>query len=44
MVIISKSQLTSFGAIQPDAISALNDWYTKTKAADWKIFIHALQH
>ncbi|MCC6413018.1 MAG: type II toxin-antitoxin system HigB family toxin [Saprospiraceae bacterium] len=38
MVIISKSHLTSFGVLQPDAITALNDWYIKTKNADWNNF------
>jgi mRNA interferase HigB len=35
MVIIKKSALNSFGAKHPDAIPALNEWYTKVKAADW---------
>ncbi|MBP6812901.1 MAG: type II toxin-antitoxin system HigB family toxin [Saprospiraceae bacterium] len=35
MVIISKAVLRAFGLQHPDAIDALNDWYTITKDADW---------
>ncbi len=36
MVIIKKSALNSFGAKYPDAIQALNEWYSKVKSADWR--------
>ncbi len=36
MVIIKKSALNTFGAKYPDAIPALNEWYAKVKAADWR--------
>jgi mRNA interferase HigB len=36
MVIISKTILREFGALHPDAINALNNWYTVVKAADWE--------
>lgn len=35
MVIISKGILRQFGDARPDAIDALNEWYTKSKNADW---------
>lgn len=35
MVIISKTILRDFGAEQPLAIEALNDWYDLVKDADW---------
>lgn len=35
MVIISKGILRQFGDTHPDAIDALNEWYTKSKNADW---------
>ena len=36
MVIIKKSALNTFGTKYPDAIPALNEWYAKVKAADWR--------
>jgi len=36
MVIIKKSALNTFGTKYPDAIPALNEWYAKAKAADWR--------
>lgn len=36
MVIIKKSVLNQFGAVHPDAIPSLNDWYSKVKTADWR--------
>jgi mRNA interferase HigB len=35
MVIISKAILVEFGKQHADSISALNDWYDKTKDANW---------
>jgi mRNA interferase HigB len=35
MVIISKGILRAFGETHHDAIDALNDWYAKSKDADW---------
>ena len=35
MVVISKTKLTDFGQQHADAIAALNDWWEKTKRADW---------
>lgn len=38
MVIITKSKLHEFAAIHPDAEDALDEWYRKTRAADWASF------
>jgi mRNA interferase HigB len=35
MVVISKTTLTEFGRDHADAVEALNEWWEKTKAADW---------
>ncbi|NOT73535.1 MAG: type II toxin-antitoxin system HigB family toxin [Cyclobacteriaceae bacterium] len=35
MVVISKTRLTEFGQQHADAIEAVNDWWEKTKKADW---------
>lgn len=35
MVVISKARLAEFGELYPDAIESLNEWWTKTKEADW---------
>jgi mRNA interferase HigB len=35
MVIISKTILNEFGEYHPDAADALNEWYDKTRQADW---------
>ena len=35
MVIISKAKIVDFGIRHADSINALNDWFEKTKAADW---------
>ncbi len=35
MVVISKSKLTEFGRDHGDAVEALNEWWEKTKMADW---------
>lgn len=35
MVVISKTKLTAFGSKHADAVEALNDWWEKTKRADW---------
>ncbi len=36
MVVISKTVLSKYADIHPDVGSALNDWYTLVKDADWK--------
>lgn len=36
MVIISKSVLARFAWKHPDSTEALNDWWRKTRIADWK--------
>jgi len=36
MVIISRAALHKFNSLYPVSAGALNDWYFKTKAADWK--------
>ncbi len=38
MVIISKSILHQFAVIHNDVEDALDDWYRKTKKADWSNF------
>lgn len=38
MVIISKTVLNKYAEDHPDVSTALNDWYTIVKAADWKNF------
>lgn len=43
MVIISKTHLTRFGRHHPDAAGSLNDWYRKTKAANWSSFAEVRQ-
>jgi mRNA interferase HigB len=35
MVVISKTKLMEFGRDHADAVEALNEWWEKTKAADW---------
>jgi mRNA interferase HigB len=35
MVVISKTILTEFGRDHADAVEALNEWWYKTKQADW---------
>lgn len=35
MVIISKTKLTKFGQDHSDSILPLNDWWLKTKKAEW---------
>ena len=35
MVVISKTKLTDFGRKHADAVDAVNDWWEKTKEADW---------
>jgi mRNA interferase HigB len=35
MVIISKTILVSFGTLHPEAIGPLNDWWEKSRVADW---------
>ena len=35
MVIISKTKLVEFGERHPDAIESLNEWWVKSKVADW---------
>jgi mRNA interferase HigB len=36
MVVISKGIIHVFASKRPMAVSALNDWYNKTKNANWK--------
>ena len=38
MVVISKAVLKEFAEKNPDADTALNKWYSETKAADWRNF------
>lgn len=35
MVVISKTKLTDFGRRHAEAVEAVNDWWEKTKEADW---------
>jgi mRNA interferase HigB len=35
MVVISKTRLTDFGRKHGDAVEALNEWWKKTKEANW---------
>ena len=35
MVVVSKTKLTDFGRKHADAVEAVNDWWDKTKKADW---------
>jgi mRNA interferase HigB len=35
MVVISKTKLTDFSRKHAEAIDAVNDWWEKTKEADW---------
>lgn len=35
MVVISKTKLAAFGQNHADAVEAINEWYEKTKQADW---------
>jgi mRNA interferase HigB len=35
MVVISKTKLADFGQNHADAVEAINEWYEKTKQADW---------
>ncbi len=43
MVIISKTITNSFGRKHAETIEALNEWYDKTKNADWGNFLHIKQ-
>ena len=36
MVVISKTILVEFGNKHADAIDAVNEWYNKTKRANWQ--------
>ncbi len=36
MVIISKAILRDFGLLHPDAVEALNSWYSLVKSEDWE--------
>lgn len=38
MIIITKSKLHEFAEIHSDVKDALDDWYRKTKKADWSNF------
>jgi len=38
MVVISKTVLADFGRNHADAVEGLNEWYQKTKSADWTCF------
>lgn len=38
MVIISKGIIHEFAAKHPASLHALNDWWIKTKSADWKLW------
>ncbi|QJW90389.1 type II toxin-antitoxin system HigB family toxin [Spirosoma taeanense] len=35
MVIVSKKAIHEYGVSKPQSTEALNEWYLKTKAADW---------
>jgi mRNA interferase HigB len=35
MVVISKTKIVDFGQYHAGAVDALNEWYDKTKEADW---------
>jgi len=35
VVVISKTKLTDFGRRHAEAVEAVNDWWEKTKEADW---------
>jgi mRNA interferase HigB len=35
MVVISKTMLQDFGREHADAVEAVNEWWKKTKEADW---------
>ena len=39
MVVISKAMLVEFSKEHPDITAALNDWWEKTRAADWDTFL-----
>ncbi len=43
MVIISKTILVKFGIKHADSINALNDWYNKTKLANWNSLLDVKQ-
>ena len=38
MVIISKTITNNYGKSHAETIESLNEWYDKTKSADWKYF------
>lgn len=38
MVVISKTKLAAFGHNHADAVEAINEWYEKTRQADWASF------
>jgi len=35
VVVISKTKLTDFGRKHADAVAAINEWWGKTREADW---------
>ena len=35
MVVISKTKLMEFGRVHADAVEAVNEWWEKTRKADW---------
>jgi mRNA interferase HigB len=39
MIVISKAILAGFGKRHADAIEPLNEWWNKTKKADWATFL-----
>ncbi|AQG79110.1 type II toxin-antitoxin system HigB family toxin [Spirosoma montaniterrae] len=36
MVIVSRKAIHEYASTKPQATEALNEWYLKTKAADWR--------
>ena len=38
MVIVSRKAIYEYASTKPQATEALNEWYLKTKAADWSNF------
>ena len=38
MVIVSKKAINEYASARPQATEALNEWFIKTKAADWSNF------
>lgn len=43
MVVITKAALHEFVKVHPPAAQPLNDWFFKTKAADWSNFMEMKQ-